>query len=183
MTDYKNSPFHRFQGRQILALFAVFAIYTLWYIGPGYFGQMRAMPGYSSLQEMGFYSGDTAVEVLGSLDASGRKTKLLALIFDVPYMILQSLVFEAFIAFGIRHMKLQNPKWSLLFILPIGFLLADFFEDSLLALTLTTGSTVLGDIAGLMTALKFLFFIPAIIASAIMLLGGLLMWAKARNSS
>jgi len=55
------SPFHRFQGWRILALFAVFAAYTLWYIGPGYFGQMTRLTGHLSLQEMGFYSGATAV--------------------------------------------------------------------------------------------------------------------------
>ena len=100
MTD-TASPFHRFRGWRILALFAVFIAYTLWYTGSGFFGQMSSMPGYSSLQEMGFYSGATAVKTLGGLDAAGRKTKFLALVFDVPYMILQALVFEAFIAFGL----------------------------------------------------------------------------------
>ena len=178
MTDYANSPFHRFQGWRIIALCAVFLAYTLWYIGPGFFGQMASLPGYSSLQEMGFYSGATAVETLCLLDAQGRKLKLLALIFDVPYMILQALVFEAFIAFGIRHLKPKSPKWNLLFILPIGFLLIDFFEDSFIALTLTTGSTALGTIAGIMTALKFAIFIPAIIISLIMGAAGLFAWFR-----
>jgi len=157
--------------------------YTLWYTGPGFFGQMSSLPGYSSLQEMGFYSGATAVETLGSLDAEGRKLKYLALIFDVPYMILQALVFEAFIAFGIRHITLKSPKWNLLFILPIGFLLVDFLEDSFIALTLSTGSTVLGSIAGLLTALKFAVFIPAIFVSMIMGLWGLIAWLRHRKSS
>lgn len=183
MTDYAHSPFHRFQGWRIIALCAVFLAYTLWYIGPGFFGQMASLPGYSSLQEMGFYSGATAVETLCLLDAQGRKLKLLALIFDVPYMILQALVFEAFIAFGIRHLKPKSPKWNLLFILPIGFLLADFLEDSFIALTLTTGSTALGSIAGMMTALKFAVFIPAILVSLIMGIGGLIIWFKQRKSS
>jgi len=178
-----SAPFHRFQGKSILALFAVFMAYTLWYTGPGFFGQMSSMQGYSPLQEMGFYSGATAVETLRSLDAEGRKTKFLALIFDIPYMILQALVFEAFIAFGIRHIKPKNPKWNLLFILPIGFLLVDFFEDSFIALTLTTGSSLLGAIAGVMTALKFAVFIPAIIISLIMGAWGLLAWCKNLKSS
>lgn len=182
MTD-TPSPFHRFRGWRILALFAVFMAYTLWYIGPGFFGQMTSLPGYSSLQEMGFYSGATAVETLGSLDAAGRKTKFLALIFDLPYMILQALVFEAFIAFGLRHIKPKNPKWNLLFILPIGFLLVDFFEDSFIALTLTTGSTALGTIAGIMTALKFTIFIPAMIISLIMGAAGLFAWFRSGKSS
>ena len=183
MNDYSASPFHRFQGWRILALFVVFAAYTLWYVGPGFFGQMRAIPGYTSLQEMGFYSGVVAVETLGALDGSGRKVKFLALIFDVPYMILQSLVFEAFIAFGMRHIRPKNPRWNLLFILPIVFLLADFAEDSFIAMTLTTGSTALGTVAGLMTALKFAVFIPAIIVSVIMGGGGLIMWRRDRKNS
>ena len=164
-----------------MALIAVFAAYTLWYVGPGFFGDMLRLPGHISLQEKGFYSGAEAVEILGRLDAAGQKTKLLALIFDVPYMILQALVFEACIAFGLRHMPLKNPKWNLLFILPIGFLLADFAEDSFLALTLTTGSTALGTIAGFMTALKFITFIPGIIVSLVMLLGGLWAWLLNRK--
>lgn len=183
MNTYSASPFHRFQGKAILALIAVFMAYTMWYVGLGYFGQMTSIAGHTSLQERGFYTGAQAVETLGRLDAEGRKIKFLALIFDVPYMILQALVFEAFIAFGIRHIKPKNPKWNLLFILPIAFLLVDFFEDSFIALTLTTGSTVLGTIAGFMTALKFVIFIPAIIVSLIMGAGGLITWVKSVKNS
>jgi len=72
MTDYASSPFHRFQGWHILALFAVFMAYVLWYTGPGFFGQMERLPDHVSLQASGFYSGATAVEILGKLDAAGR---------------------------------------------------------------------------------------------------------------
>lgn len=174
------SPFHRFQGWRILALIVIFMIYTLWFIGPGYFGQMTRIPGHISLQESGFYSGATAIDRLGQLEPSERKTKYLALIFDVPYMILQALVFEALIAFGMRHLKPKNPKWNLLFILPIGFLLIDFIEDSFIGLTLASGSEILGTIAGVMTALKFMIFIPAIIVSLIMGGGGLMTWFRNR---
>lgn len=177
----KMLPFHRFQGRRLLMLIAVFILYTLWYVGPGYFGQMTRIAGHISLQESGFYSGATAVEILSQLDEVGRKTKYLALIFDVPYMIMQALVFEALIAFGMRHIKPRNPKWNLLFLLPIGFLLADLAEDSFIALTLASGSVVWGSLAGYMTVLKFLTFIPAIIVSLIMLFGGILAWRRERN--
>ncbi|WP_026942455.1 hypothetical protein [Hellea balneolensis] len=178
MNNTPSSPFHRFQGRRFIVLIAVFAVYTSWYVGPGFFGDMLRIPGHISLQEKGFYSGAEAVEILSRLDSEGRKTKFLALIFDVPYMILQALVFEAAIAFGLRHMALKNPKWNLLFILPIAFLLTDFAEDSFIALTLTTGSTVLGAIAGVMTALKFATFIPAVIVSLIMLSSGIWAWLR-----
>lgn len=183
MQNQPTSPFHRFQGRKLLALIAVFAAYTFWYIGPGFFGDLTRLPGHVSLQESGFYTGADAVERLGKLDAVGRKTKFLALIFDVPYMILQALIFEALIAFGMRHMKPKHPKWNLLFILPIAFLLVDFAEDSFIALTMTTGSVALGTIAGFMTAFKFAVFIPAIIVSLIMGAGGLILWLRQRKSS
>ena len=161
-----------------MALIIVFGLYTYWFIGQGYFGQMTRIDGHVSLQGRGFYSGATAVEILGRLDAAGQKAKYLALIFDVPYMIMQALVFEGLIAFGMRHMKPQNPKWNYLFILPIGFLLADFAEDSFIALTLATASQALGTIAGFMTALKFLIFYPAIAVSTVMVIGGLTAWVR-----
>jgi len=178
-----ESPFHRFKGPRLLALLAVFVAYTAWYVGPGFFGDLMRLPGHISLQEKGFYSGAEAVEILGRLDEAGRKTKFLALIFDLPYMILQALVFEALIAFGMRHIKPKSLKWNLLFILPIGFLLADFAEDSFLALTMATGSIVLGTIAGIMTALKFATFILGIAVSLIMGLTGLMAWFRHRKGS
>lgn len=181
MNNIASSPFHRFQGWRFLALFIVFALYTSWYVGPGFFGDMLRIPGHISLQEKGFYTGVEAVDILGRLDEQGRKAKFLALIFDVPYMFLQALLFEACIAFGLRHMRPKNPKWNLLFILPIGFLLTDFAEDSLIALTLTTGSMALGSTAGVMTALKFTTFIPGIIVSLIMLGGGLWAWFRKKK--
>jgi len=180
MDRINSSPFHRFQGWRLLALIIIFSLYTLWFTMPGYFGQMTRIEGHISLQKSGFYSGATAVEILSRLDAAGQKAKYLALIFDVPYMIMQALVFEGLIAFGMRHMKPQNPKWNYLFILPIGFLLADFAEDSFLALTLATGSQVFGTIAGFMTAFKFLTFIPAIVVSTVMVIGGLTAWGRQR---
>ena len=144
---------------------------------------MTRIAGHISLQESGFYSGAAAVDILGKLDATGRKTKYLALVFDVPYMIMQTLVFEALIAFGIRHMRPKNPKWNLLFILPIAFLLVDFLEDSFIGLTLASGSEILGSIAGFMTALKFLTFIPSIVVSVGMTIGGLTAWIRRRKLS
>jgi len=181
MRTTDTSSFYRFQGWRLLGLIIVFFAYTTWYTGPGFFGDLTRLPGHVALQERGFYSGATAIEILGKLDAAGRKTKYLALVFDVPYMIMQALVFEGLIAFGMRHLKPKSPKWTLLFILPIGFLLADFAEDSFIALTLATGSQALGTIAGLMTALKFATFIPAIITSFIMGIGGLWAWFKGRK--
>jgi hypothetical protein len=143
---------------------------------------MTRLPGHMSLQEMGFYSGATAVEILGNLDAQGRKIKFLALIFDVPYMILQALVFEAAIAFGILKMRLTASYWQGLFILPILFLLADAFEDSSLALLLSTEQMIFGTFAGIFTAIKFCAFTPAIIISLIMVGGGFFAIIKRKAS-
>lgn len=176
-----SSPFYRFYGWRIWALVAVFITYTLWYTGPGYFGQLAALPDYNVLQERGFYTGTEAVAALNSLTPDGRALKYTALVFDLPYMVMQALVFESFIAFGLRHIKPKSAKWPLLFILPIAFLLADFTEDSFVALTLATGSQALGTIAGVMTALKFITFIPAIFISLVMGIGGLWAWMRAQK--
>jgi len=88
----------------------------LWYIGPGYFGQLMGLEGYSSLQCRFFYTGQAAIEQISALGDEGRALKYLALIFDVPYMILQALLFEAIIAFGLARGHVQNPKWLWLFI-------------------------------------------------------------------
>ena len=171
-TPFK-SPFYQFQGGRFIALLIVFSLYTAWYIGPGYFGQLSRLTGYEMLQERGFYSGAEALATLASLSAEGRKLKFLALVFDVPYMILQALVFEAAIAFGLLQMHLSARRWQWLFLLPIGFLVADMLEDSALALTLSTGHLLFGTLAGIMTGLKFLVFIPGIIVSLLMAVGGI----------
>jgi len=174
MTPHQTSPFYRFQGRRFIALVIVFALYTAWYVGPGYFGQLTRLDEYSLLQARGFYSGTEALAAIQSLNAEGKKLKYLALLFDVPYMILQALVFEAAIAFGILQMRLTSRFWQWFFILPIGFLLMDIFEDSCLALLLSTEQAVFGSLAGIFTALKFCVFIAAIIVSIFMFIGGVL---------
>lgn len=174
------SPFYRFQGWRFVGLFVVFALYTAWYVGPGYFGQLTRLDGYSLLQARGFYTGVDAQVAVESLTAEGRRLKYLALIFDIPYMILQALVFEAAIAFGILQARLTSRYWQWLFILPIGFLLADVMEDSLLALLLSTGHIAFGTLAGFLTALKFIIFIPAIFASFTMLIIGAFAWLGRR---
>jgi hypothetical protein len=172
MIRVASSPFYRFQGWRFVALFLVFTLYTAWYVGPGYFGQLTHLEGYSLLQARGFYTGAEAKAAIAGLSAEGRRLKYLALIFDVPYMILQALVFEAGIAFGILQARLSSRYWQWLFVLPIGFLLADVLEDSALALLLSTDHIVFGAAAGVFTAIKFFVFIPAIIVSIVMLLLG-----------
>ncbi len=176
---YENSPFHRFFGWQIIALAIVFLAYTLWYIGPGPFGQLADLAPGMPMQEQFFYSGQQAVDTYAGLDEAGQRTTLLALLLDIPFMILFWLLAEAFIAFGIRRMSLGG-KWNLLFALPIIFLLCDFGEDSFLALTLTSGNTVLGSIAGIFTFLKMISFSAAILVAIGMGLAGLIAYFRGR---
>jgi len=180
MIDYKNSPFHRFFGWHILVLAVVFSAYTLWYTGPGPFGRLASLAPGMPMQEQFFYTGQQAVDIYAGLDEQGRKTTLLALLLDLPFMILFSLLAEALIAFGIRRMSLGG-KWNLLFVLPIAFLLCDFGEDSFLALTLTSGNTILGSIAGVFTAMKFVTFTAAIIAAIGMSALGLLAFLRRKE--
>jgi len=165
--DYNASPFHRFPGWKTLALITVLIVYSLWYVGPGPYGKLAALAPGMPMEERFFYSGNDVVSVFAGLDAGGRRSKLISLLFDLPYMILNMLAFEALIAFGIRRLKLAS-KWNMLFILPTAFLFADFFEDSFLALTLYSSNTVLGTLAGIFTALKFLTFCAAFLVSIAM---------------
>jgi len=158
--DYKNSPFHRIFGWEILALLAVLAAYIYWYTGPGYFGQIVDMAPGLPVQSLHFYDGHYPVEIYGALTEAQKQSVLLAFIFDIPFMILLMLATEALIAFGVRHLKL-GQKWNLLFILPIAFLICDFGEDSFLALTLYGGGSFAGWGAAIFTPLKFLFFYSA----------------------
>jgi hypothetical protein len=173
---WDTSPFHRFRGWHILVLAFVTLSYGYWFAALGPYVKLSTLGPEFPLQAKGFYTGVEAVSALSSLDAAGQKAKYIALAFDIPFMILTALLFEALIAFGIRRLNLIKPVWNFLFILPIAFLLADFTEDSLLALTLSTGSELIGSLAGLATAFKFLVYVPANIVALGMGAAGLLVW-------
>ena len=102
--------FHRFTGLRLLALLVVFLAYTLWFIGPGPFGDLTRLDGYSYLQARGFYTGEEAVSAIESLSAEGRHIKFNALGFDLIYMVLQTWVFEAVIAFGLSARGLLTSR-------------------------------------------------------------------------
>lgn len=174
--DYSNSPFHRFQGWHILILLTVTFAYTYWFVVIGPFSKLATLAPGLPLEERGFYTGAQAVEALSGLGAEGTRAKFISLACDVPYMILTALSLEALIAFGIRRLNFTNVKWNFLFILPIAFLLFDFAEDSFLALTLATDSTLLGSIAGILTPLKLAAVIPATIIAVVMGVTGLIAW-------
>lgn len=157
--------YHRFTGWRLIALILIFMGYTLWFTGPGPFGELTRFQGYEYLQGRGFYSGAKAVAAVESLNAEGRVIKFKALGFDLIYMVLQTWVFEAVIAFGLMALGLSSSRWRWLLLLPMGFLLFDFLEDSCLALVLVTSSELIGSFAGLFTLLKFIFFIPLVFLS------------------
>jgi len=163
--ESKAYDYDRFTGRRLITLLAVFLIYTIWFTSVGPFGQLTQLEGYSYLQGRGFYSGSEAVAAAESLSAEGRAIKFKALGFDLIYMVLQTWVFEAVILFGLAALGLMSSRWRWLLILPIGFLLFDFLEDSFLALVLLTSSEMIGGFAGLFTLMKFVFFIPLIVLS------------------
>ena len=157
--------FHRFTGWRLIALIIVFFAYTLWFIGPGPFGELTRLEAHENLQSRGFYTGAEAVIAVESLTEEGRRIKFTALGFDVIYMVLQTWVFEAVIAFGLIARGLMSSKWRWCLLAPIGFLLFDFLEDSALALVLMTSSELIGSFAGIFTFLKFVFFVPLVFIS------------------
>jgi len=161
----KAHNYERFQGWRLIALLVVFIAYTLWFIGPGPFGDLTSIEGYESLQARGFYTGAEAVAAIETLSAETRAIKFKALGFDLIYMVLQTWVFEAVIAFGLIALGWMNTRWRWLLIAPMGFLLFDFLEDSFLALVLVTSSELIGSFAGVFTLIKFVFFIPLVLLS------------------
>ena len=161
----KGHNYERFQGWRLIALLGVFTAYTLWFIFPGPFGDLAGLQGYDSLQERGFYSGAEAVAAIESLSPDGRAVKYKALGFDLIYMVLQTWVFEAVIGFGLLALGLMSSRWRWLLLLPMGFLLFDFLEDSFLALVMATSSELIGSFAGVFTLMKFVFFIPLVLLS------------------
>ena len=157
----------------MVALLVIFLAYTLWFIGPGPFGDLTRLEGYSSLQARGFYTGAEAFSAIESLGAEGRHIKFKALGFDLIYMVLQTLVFEAVIAFGLSARGLLATHWRWCLLAPMGFLLFDFLEDSFLALVMVTSSELIGIFAGIFTILKFVFFGPLVFLSIGLGLAGL----------
>ena len=161
----KAHNYERFQGWRLIALLVVFIAYTLWFIGPGPFGDLTSIEGYESLQARGFYTGAEAVAAIETLSAETRAIKFKALGFDLIYMVLQTWVFEAVIAFGLITLGWMSSPWRWILLAPMGFLLFDFLEGSFLALVMVTSSEWIGSFAGGFTLMKFVFFIPLILLS------------------
>jgi len=149
----------------MIALLAVFSAYTIWFTTIGPFGELTRLDSYAYLQGRVFYTGADAVAAIESLSPEGRRLKFKELGFDLIYMVLQTWVFEAVIAFGLTALGLMMSRWRWLLLAPIGFLMFDFLEDSFLALVMLTSSEVLGGLAGVFTLMKFAFFIPLIFIS------------------
>lgn len=159
----KPHDYHRFSGWRLIALIVVFAVYTGWFVSVGPFGELTRIEGYNALQERGFYTGAEALAAIERLDETQRGIKFKALGFDLIYMVLQALVFEALMAFGLRHLGWMKRRWRYVLLLPMGFLVFDFLEDSFLALLLETEAQWIGSAAGIFTALKFATFIPCVL--------------------
>ena len=157
--------YNRFTGWRLIVLIVVFLVYTIWFVGPGPFGELSRLENYAYLQERGFYTGAEAVAAIESLSADSRRLKYTALGFDLIYMVLQTWVFEALIAFGLTALGFMKSRWRWSLLAPMGFLLFDFLEDSALALVLATSSELIGSFAGVFTFMKFVFFVPLLFIS------------------
>ena len=157
--------YYRFTGWRFAALLLVFLAYTAWFVTIGPFGELTRLEDYAYLQGRGFYTGAEAVAAIDSLTLDGRRLKYTELGFDLIYMVLQTWVFEALIAFGLVGMGLMRSRWRWLLLAPMGFLLFDFLEDASLALVLATSSEIIGSFEGVFTLMKFVFFVPLIFLS------------------
>jgi len=131
-------------GVRLIALLIVFAFYTAWFVGVGPFAALYEIEGYRPLEGRGFYTGEEALAAIQSLDEAGRIIKLKALGFDLIYMVLQTLVFEALMAFGLRHLGWMKRRWRYVLILPMTFLLFDCFIP---CIVISFGLAIAGSVA------------------------------------
>lgn len=162
MTGYN---YQRFTGWRLIVLLVIFFTYTLWFTTIGPFGELTRLENYTYLQGRVFYTGEEAVAAIESLTVAERRLKFTELGFDLIYMVLQTWVFEAVMAFGLTALGLMTSRWRWLLIAPMGFLFFDFLEDSFLALLMTTSSELIGSFAGVFTLMKFMFFVPLVFIS------------------
>lgn len=158
--------YQRFPGWRLIALLVVYTTYTLWFTTIGPFGELTRLENYTYLQGRVFYTGAEAVAAIESLTSEGRRLKFTELGFDLIYMVFQTWVFEAVIAFGLTALGLMQSRWRWILIAPMGFLIFDFLEDSFLALVMTTSSDMIGGFAGVFTLMKFVFFVPLVFISS-----------------
>lgn len=165
--------YQRFTGGRMIALLVIFTAYTLWFTTIGPFGELTRLENYTYLQGRVFYSGADALAAIENLTAEGRRLKFTELGFDLIYMVLQTWVFEAVIAFGLTALGLMTSRWRWLLILPMGFLVFDFLEDSFLTLLMTTSSELVGGFAGAFTLMKFVFFVPLVFISIALGIAGI----------
>lgn len=146
------------RGWPLVAAFIFMVVYALWFVGPGYFGQLGALSPDLPLQSAFFYSGEHAATTLRSIAPADRRIAYLAYIFDLPYMWISTVVFTSLIALGVKALILNNWFGKTALVMPALFLLFDISEDSLLAITLASGSEVTGAVAGFATLLKMITF-------------------------
>lgn len=146
------------RGWPLVAAFVLMVVYAMWFVGPGYFGQLGALSPDLPLQSAFFYSGEHAVTTLGQIAPDDHKIAYLAYIFDLPYMWISAVVFTNLIALGVKALKITNGFGKLALLMPALFLLFDISEDLLLAITLASGSEITGAIAGYATLFKMITF-------------------------
>lgn len=174
--------FYKVSAWGLLAVLAALIAYSIWYTGPGPYGQYAALAPQGPMQEVGFYPGAQAVETLAALNAEARQAKYIALAFDLPYMLLNMLFFGGLMALGLKLMNRQGTRWEGLLLLPMLFFDADLLEDICLALTLANGSELTGTLAGIFTALKFLFFMASALIALCLFIAGLVMWIRRKSA-
>ena len=177
MKAYSQYFLDKCTGWRVLALFLVFAVYSYLAMGLGPYSKLPGLYGAPPLSTQSFISGADAVAMIGRLGEDGIRVKWLFLATDIPFMLLNTFVFSAFLAFAVRRLSWVEKTWSrALIALPLVFLMVDFTEDVFQALLLLTKSVPIGAIEGVLTGVKLFIYSGVGIISVLAAAIGVFVW-------
>ena len=119
----------------LLAAFAVLALYCLWAFGPSgpFMRALKAAGGRLAEMQPGFprVEPGRTLEALSAANAIPDYICFQAV--DIPYAILNYLVFSLAIALGLRAIGREQSSFRLFLCAPLIYLACEFLEDGLLA--------------------------------------------------
>lgn len=171
------------KGWALFGLIVVTIAYSAWYASPGgAYGQLSGMAPNMPLQgQVVGYEAQTALDAYGQIRADGKAGYVYhALLLDIPYMILNCLTFAGLMGFGLQQLNIASSPARHVLWLPSLALLIDAIEDTALATLMARPSDTIAALAGPLTAMKFIIWIPTTLLAIGLALIGLIFWGYRR---
>lgn len=147
----------------------------------GVYARYTAAQAGRPLEEMPFFSGETAAERLGAISASGAaQTAFAFYAIDVVNAILLGAGFAALIGFGLRSLRVRSWFGFALLLGPLALVCADIAENAALAAALAVSDhrVAIGGIAGYATGAKLIFFALAALLAVLGAIAGIGVWVR-----